>query len=49
MTWLAIQLWFLLLGAFVVGAVVAYVVLRQLVPDVNTIQTHADPHRGGEH
>ena len=49
MTWLSVQLWFLLLVAFVAGAVVAYVVLRRLVPDVNTLETHADPRQDGEH
>jgi hypothetical protein len=47
MTWLFTQLWFLLLVAFVAGAVVAYVVLGQLVPDVGRLETGA--RKEGEH
>ena len=49
MTWLSVQLWFLLLVAFLAGAVVAYVVLRQLVPHVDKLETHPDPRQGGEY
>jgi phage shock protein PspC (stress-responsive transcriptional regulator) len=47
MTWLFTQLWFLLLVAFVAGAVVAYVVLSRLVPDVDRLETGA--RKEGEH
>ncbi len=49
MTWLSVQLWFLLLVAFAAGAVVAYVVLKQFVPHVDTIETQADAHQDGDH
>lgn len=37
MTMLFVQLWMLLLGAFVVGSAVAYVALRSATPPVEEI------------
>lgn len=48
MTWLSIQLWFLLLVAFLAGAVAAYLVLRQFVPDVDKLETQAGSAQDGE-
>lgn len=49
MTWLSLQLWFLLLVAFVAGAAVAYFVLRQFVPTVDKLETQAAPAQDGEY
>ena len=49
MTWLYLQLWFMLLAAFAAGALAAYLVLRRLVPDVDRLATQARPPQGGEH
>jgi phage shock protein PspC (stress-responsive transcriptional regulator) len=49
MTWLSIQLWFLLLVAFLAGAVAAYVVLRRLVPHDDKLETAADSAQDGEY
>jgi hypothetical protein len=47
MTWLFIQLWFLMLLAFLAGAVMTYVVISRLVPHVDRLET--DPHHEGDH
>lgn len=49
MTWLTVQLWFLLLVAFVAGALVTYLVLRRLVPDVDRLATQERPAQDGEY
>lgn len=49
MTWLTIQLWFLLLVAFVAGAVATYIVLKRLVPHVDKLETDAESAKDGEY
>jgi len=38
MTWLFAQLWFLLLLAFLVGALVTYLVVKVLLPNVDDLE-----------
>jgi hypothetical protein len=46
MTWLATQVWFLMLAAFLAGALVTYVVLGFVLTDVNKIDTHPSDEAG---
>jgi hypothetical protein len=46
MTWLATQVWFLMLTAFLAGAVVAYLVLRRLLPHVDRIEIYPSEQEG---
>lgn len=39
MTWLFTQVWFLMLVAFLAGAVVAHLVMRRLLPHVDRVQS----------
>ena len=46
MTWLATQVWFLMLAAFLAGAFVTYVVLGRFLTDVNKIPTQLSAEDG---
>ena len=48
MTWLATQVWFLMLAAFLAGAIVTYVVLGRFLTNVNKIPTQLSD-QDGEH
>ena len=47
MTWLFTQLWFLMLLAFLAGAMVTSVVLARVVPHVDRLEI--DPRHEGDH
>jgi hypothetical protein len=47
MTWLFMQMFLLMLLAFVAGAVVTYAVVSRVVPHVDRLE--APPHEEGDH
>jgi HAMP domain-containing protein len=49
MNWLYLQMWFLMLLAFVAGAVVAYVVASRVAPHVDRLSTSPGPPQEGVH